>query len=91
MKESKLKKAKEKVKNWWNDHKTFIKVGGVCLTIGMISGYLKGHCDTVALFLRNGSWKPDESDDESFVYNELNTDDPDLLELIKQEQENATD
>lgn len=91
MKKSKLKKAKEKVKTWWSEHKTFIKIGGVCLSVGLVTGYLKGHVDTVDLFLKNGTWEPDGPNDEDFVYDESNVDDPDLLELIKQEQETTTD
>lgn len=91
MKESKLKKTKEKVKIWWDEHKTAIKIGGVCLTTGLVAGYLKGNSDAVGLFLKNGSWEPDETEEEDFVYDESNTDDPDLLELIKQEQESTAD
>lgn len=91
MKESKLKKTKGKIKIWWNEHKTTIKVGGVCLGFGLVAGYLKGHSDTVGLFLKNGNWEPDEVEDEDFDYDESNTDDSEFLELIKQEQESTTD
>lgn len=91
MKESKLKKAKEKIKTWWSEHKTFIKLGGVCLSVGLITGYVKGHIDTVDLFLKNGTLEPDEANAEDFVYDKSNTDDPDLLELIRQEQKITTD
>ena len=34
--------VKKNVKNFWKKHNDKIKIGGICLSIGMIIGYLEG-------------------------------------------------
>lgn len=83
---------KQEVKDWWNDNKGCIKVGITCGLLGIAYGFVKG------VTASNKWWydglseavnqKPEESNEE-FVLDESNCDDPELLELVRSENENA--
>lgn len=78
---------KQEFKDWWNENKKVIKTGGLCLLIRAFYGFAKG-VDSGTKFtgrLIDRIPYPSDDDDEDFVYDETNVDDPELLELIRLE------
>lgn len=83
---------KQEIKDWWNEHKKAIKTGVVCGLVGIGYGFIKGLTTSNEMWLRNGFTKaeaePEEPCDE-LELDETNCDDPELLELIRLENEEA--
>lgn len=88
---SKKRNFKQEAKDWWNDNKGKVKVGVLCGLAGIGYGFIKGVCAA------NKTWIdrvneigpfPEEPEDELGL-TESNCDDPELLELVKLENENA--
>ncbi len=83
---------RQEVKDWWNDNKGYIKVGITCGLLGIAYGFVKGVTTSDKLWIGGlgeaVNQKPEESNEE-FVLNESNCDDPELLELVRSENENA--
>lgn len=80
---------KQEFKDWWNENKKVIKTGGLCLLIGAFYGFAKG-VDSGTKFtgkLIDRIPCQGNDDDEEFTYDETNVDDPELLELIRLENE----
>lgn len=77
---------KKEMKDWWDEHKTAVKTGAVCLTIGTFYGFVKG-VNTMSDMLTRSI--ESTSDEDSFEYTEENVDDPELLELINSSNEEA--
>lgn len=81
---------KQEVKDWWNDNKKVIKVGGVCLLVGAFWGFVKGiNCQTNVHLNLIDKIPNVGDDDDDFVYDETTVDDPELLELIRMENEDS--
>ena len=82
---------KDRVKDWWKDNKDVIKTGVVCGLIGVGYGFIKGLSASDKMWMDHGFTRAeDESEPSSdFEYNESNVDDPELLELIRSEGEEA--
>ena len=80
---------KQEFKDWWNENKKVVKTGGLCLLIGAFYGFAKG-VDSGTKFtgkLIDRIPHQSDDDDENSVYDETNVDDPELLELIRLENE----
>lgn len=80
---------KQEFKDWWNENKKVVKTGGLCLIIGAFYGFAKG-VDSGTKFtgkLIDRIPYQNNDDDEGSVYDETNVDDPELLELIRIENE----
>lgn len=83
---------KQEVKDWWNNNKGYIKVGITCGLIGIGYGFIKGVTTTDKLWMNTLRETVDQTLEESsdeFELNESNCDDPELLELVRSENENA--
>ena len=83
---------RQEVKDWWNDNKGYIKVGITCGLIGIGYGFIKGVTTTDKLWMTTLRETVDQTLEESsdeFELNESNCDDPELLELVRSENENA--
>ena len=83
---------KQEIKDWWNDNKKVIKAGVVCGLLGIGYGFIKGLTTSNEMWMRHGFTKAE--DDVEEPYDELgltesNCDDPELLELVRFENENA--
>ena len=83
---------KQEVKDWWNNNKGYIKVGITCGLIGIGYGFIKGVTTTDKLWMNTLRETVDqtlEESNEEFVLDESNCDDPELLELVRSENEDA--
>ena len=83
---------RQEVKDWWNDNKGYIKVGITCGLIGIGYGFVKGVTTTDKLWMNTLRETVDQTLEESsdeFELNESNCDDPELLELVRSENEDA--
>lgn len=79
---------KQEVKDWWNDNKRVIKAGGLCLLIGAFYGFVKGINAGESSRMKLIDMIPSRNDEQdTFVYDETTVDDPELLELIRLENE----
>lgn len=75
---------KQEIKDWWNKHKRAIKTGGICLLIGAFWGFVKGiNCQTSAIISLSSKIPDAKNEEDDFVYDETNVDDPELLEMIR--------
>lgn len=81
------KTFKQEVKEWWDDNKRVIKTGATCLLVGAFWGFVKGvgACTNSIISLSSKLPYPNEADSD-FEYTEENVDDPELLELIRNEE-----
>ena len=89
---SENKTFKQQIKDWWNDNKRVIKAGIAFGALGVAYGFIKGAGATDRLWLEHGFERAvDDSEDSSdnFGLTEENCDDPELLEIVKSENENA--
>ena len=80
---------KQEFKDWWSENKKVIKTGSLCLLIGAFYGFAKG-VDSGTKFtgkLIDRIPCHGNDDDEEFTYDETNVDDPELLELVRLENE----
>ena len=84
------KTFKQEVNEWWDENGRVIKTGATCLLIGAFWGFVKGvgACTNSIISLSSKIPYSDEESD-SFEYTEENVDDPELLEIVKFENENA--
>ena len=83
---------RQEVKDWWNDNKGYIKVGITYGLIGIGYGFVKGVTTTDKLWMNTLRETVDQTLEESsdeFELNESNCDDPELLELVRSENEDA--
>lgn len=81
---------KQEIKDWWSENKRVVKVGGVCLLIGAFWGFVKGvACQTNTHLSLLAKIPNANNDEDEFVYDETTVDDPELLELIRMEEENS--
>lgn len=78
---------KQELKDWWDDNKRAIKAGVVCGFIGIVYGLIKGFETNNDMWLRHGFTPAQADDEDDFVYDETTVDDPELLELIRLEEE----
>ena len=80
-----VKNFKVKAKDWWNHNKKLVGVGFTCALLGVTYGFVKGVDAMGDTVIRLASLPDDTSEDEQdeFVYDETNVDDPELLEMIK--------
>ena len=83
---------KQEIKDWWNENESSIKAGFAFGMIGAFAGFAAGMSATDRLWLEHTTFDgiSDVSNDESnddFVMDESNCDDPELLELIRLENE----
>ena len=83
---------KQEIKDWWNDNKKVIKTGVVCGLIGIGYGFIKGLSTSDKMWMDHGFTRAIDKSEEPYdelVLDESNCDDPELLELIRLENENA--
>jgi TctA family transporter len=80
-----VKEFKTKVKNWWNDNKKLVGVGFAGALLGVTYGFVKGVNAVATTVVLPTSLINERSNDENeeFVYDETNVDDPELLEMIR--------
>lgn len=81
----------QEIKEWWQENKKVVKTGIVCGLAGIAYGFIKGTL-TVSNMLINGDIsvvRPEKPDYDSDELTEENCDDPELLELVKSENENS--
>lgn len=86
------KTFKQQVKDWWQENKRVIKAGITFGVIGIGYGFIKGMNAANDSWLKHGFERAvDDSDDSSdnFGLTEENCDDPELLEMVKNENENS--
>ena len=82
------KTIKQQAKEWWDDNKRVIKTGVVCSALGLAYGFIKGGLTVAGMRLEYVEKKTNYNND-NFEYTEENVDDPELLELIRLENENS--
>ena len=86
------KKFSQVIKEWWQENEKVVKTGIVCGLAGIAYGFIKGTL-TVSNMLINGDIsvvRPEEPDwDSDRTLTEENCDDPELLELVRLENENS--
>ena len=84
--------SKREIKEWWNNNKGKVKVGLTCGLIGIGYGFIKGILTNEKMWVDRVN-KIEIYDDEEpcdeFGLTESNCDDPELLELVRFENENA--
>lgn len=82
----------QQLKDWWNDNKKVIKVGFTFGVLGVAYGFIKGAAVTDNMWLEHGFERalaePDTQSDELRLTEE-NCDDPELLELVRSEEEDS--
>ena len=87
------KTFKQEVKEWWDENGRVIKTGLVCGFIGFSYGFIKATMTLSDMMLKGdiSVVRPESPDYDSddFEYTEDNVDDPQLLELIRIENENS--
>lgn len=88
------KTFKQELKDWWQDNKRVVKVAVTFGVIGIGYGFIKGMCVSNETWIEH-SYKQDYEDsglpdgDDGFKLTEVNCDDPEMLEIVKFENENA--
>lgn len=83
---------KREIKDWWNNNKGKIKVGLTCCLVGFGYGFIKGICTSDKMWIsRVNELESNDYEEpcDEFGLTESNCDDPELLELVKFENENA--
>lgn len=83
---------KQEIKDWWNENKSSIKSGFAFGVLGAFAGYAAGMSATDRMWLEHtmlagNTYASDNESDDGFVMDESNCDDPELLELIRLENE----
>lgn len=72
-----------KTKDWWHRNKRTIKVGCFCLFAGMFYGFFNGFKSNETLWIEHGyKYKDDSIDGDDIILDEMNCDDPDLIESV---------
>lgn len=93
MKEKTKRTWKEELKDTWDYCAPYLKVGATCLLVGAFWGFVKGvECQTdvvLGLSAKIPNYRDENETEDSFVYDETTVDDPELLELIRMENENT--
>ena len=88
----KKRNFKQGVKDWWSNNKGKVKVGITCGLVGIGYGFIKGVLANEKMWVDRVNKieviDTEEPHDE-FGLTESNCDDPELLELIRLENENA--
>jgi len=84
MDENKMSREEE-IKEWWNTTGKTVFKCVACCGVAWLFGYIKGASTTVDMFIKNGRFVTIEKSDST--YDEDDADDPELLELIKMEEE----
>lgn len=85
-----INEVKEKVKVWWEEHKKPVKIGLTCFGIGALIGFAKGVLtESKILGSAYDRLPPSDEPSDELGLTEENCDDPDLLELVNYENENA--
>lgn len=82
----------EQAKNWWNDNKRVIKTGLICGVLGVMYGMVEGCKSQNEMWLKYGferAGADPEPADDMYGLTEENCDDPELLELVRMENENS--
>lgn len=77
------KTFKQQVKDWWNENGRVIKAGIICGALGVAYGFIKGGLTVADMRLE---YARTALNDDDFEYTEENVDDPDLLELIRNDE-----
>ena len=82
---------KQEIKEWWNENKRVIKTGAACIGVGFAWGYIKAveHLNGINITLTAGDKTYGSVPCDDLGLTESNCDDPELLELVKLENENA--
>lgn len=81
---------KQEIKDWWNENKRVIKTGATCLLIGLGYGFIKGLSTSDEMWMKHGFTRAEaEEPCDEFGLTESNCDDPEYLELVRLENENA--
>lgn len=86
------KTFKQEVKEWWQENKKAVKAGVICGLAGVAYGFIKGTLTVSNMLMRGDMYviKPEDPDwDSDRTLTEENCDDPELLELVKFENENS--
>lgn len=86
------KTFKQQVKDWWQENKRVVKAGIAFGALGVAYGFAKGLNTANESWLSHGFERAlDDSEDSSdgFGLTEENCDDPELLELVRSENENS--
>ena len=81
---------KQEIKDWWKDNKKAIKTGVVCGLFGIGYGFIKGISTSDEKWMKY--WLAPAADDEpcdELELDETNCDDPELLELVRMDNETA--
>lgn len=79
------KTFKQQVKDWWDENGRVIKTGIICGALGVAYGFIKGGLTVADMRLEYVKRALDDEDGD-FVYTEENVDDPELLELIRNDE-----
>lgn len=85
-------KFSERAKKWWIDNRKAVKTGAICGLIGLGYGFIKGLLASDQLWIKglaNVEKTGYEMPCDELGLTEANCDDPDLLELVKFENENS--
>ena len=82
---------KEKIKNWMKEHKKLIKTGLYCFTIGALVGFVKGVLTESKILGSAYDRLPsrDDSSDDDYGLTEDNCDDPELLNIYTNKEEES--
>ena len=93
MEEKQKRNWKEEIKDTWDYCRPYVKTALTCLCVGFMYGFVKGMDANNEQWLKYGFERArDESEEnerDDFVYDETTVDDPELLELIRMENENS--
>lgn len=88
----KKRNFKQEIKDWWNENKLAIKTGAICGLLGIGYGFIKGLSTSDKMWMEHGFTKAEAESEESYDelgLTESNCDDPEYLELVRFENENA--
>ena len=90
-KKTEKRNYKQEIKEWWNENKRVIKTGAACIGVGFAWGYIRAveHLSKIDITYTFEDRPKDAEPCDEFGLTESNCDDPELLELVKYENENA--
>lgn len=86
------RKFSERAKEWWINNRKAVKTGAFCGLIGLGYGFVKGMSASDKLWIKglsNAVSGESEIPTDKLGLTEANCDDPELLELVKFENENS--
>lgn len=86
------KNFKRELKDWWQDNKRVIKAAVTFGVIGIGYGFIKGMGASNKMWIEHGYKQEYEDSDlpsDELGLTEANCDDPEMLEIVKFENENA--